>query len=233
MIRFGWLKSIGGPGSAGFFLVVAAVALILVAVSRRTRRTGQRLLLLLGALYFLLSLPIVGRLITDDTRPFDAARAPELGAIEDIFVFDGDSYKARAALTADLERSMKVRSVWILGYANLRDALVAAGVTDGHLRWGYTDGDTTYGQVVRMRKLMDHYKIQRAVAVTSRIQATRIRRLIEQFGLGAVVVASPVDLEPRDRGAWRLVPSLSGLRLSRDALYERGALLYYRWKGWI
>ena len=233
MLGFSWLKSIGGPGSAGFFLVIAAIALVLVAASRRTRRAGRLLLLLLGAVYFFLSLPVVGDLIADDTRPFDATRAAELGPIEDIFVFDGDSYESRAALTADLDRAMKIRNVWILGYVTLRDALVAAGVTDGHLRWGYTDDSTTYGQVVRMRKLMEHYKIARAVAVTSRIQATRIRGLIEQAGLDAVVVASPMDHESGTAGAWRFVPSRAGLALSRDALYERAALLYYRWKGRI
>ena len=233
MIPFSWLKSIGGPGSAGFFLAVAAVALVLVAASRRTRRAGRRLLLLLGAVYLFLSLPIVGDLIADDTPPYDATRAAELGPIEDIFVFDGDSYESRAALTADLDRSMKIRNVWILGYVTLRDALVAAGVTDGHLRWGYTEGNTTYGQVVRMRKLMEHYRIARAVAVTSRIQAARIRRLIEHSGLNAVVVGAPTNSEPAMSGAWRFVPSRAGLALSRDGLYERAALLYYRWEGRI
>ena len=233
MIPFAWLKSIGGPGSAGFFLVVAAVALVLVVASRRTRRAGRLVLLLLCAVYVFLSLPIVGDLIADDTRPFDATRAAELGPIEDIFVFDGDSYESRAALTADLDRSMKIRNVWILGYITLRDALAAAGVTDGHLRWGYTEDSTTYGQVVRMRKVMEHYKIARAVAVTSRIQATRIRLLIERSGLDAVVVASRMNFEPGASGSWRFVPSLGGLALSRDALYERAAVLYYRWKGRI
>jgi len=230
VIRFSWLKSIGGPGSAGFFLVVAAIAVVLTVASRRTRRAGRLLLLVLGAVYVCLSLPVVGDLIADDTRPFDVTRAAELGPIEDIFVFDGDSYESRAALTAELDRSMKIRNVWILGYITLRDALAAAGVTDGHLRWGYTDDATTYGQVVRMRKVMEHYKIARAVAVTSRLQATRIRRLIEQSGLDVVVVASPMNHESGTTGAWKFVPSRAGLALSRDALYERAALLYYRWK---
>jgi hypothetical protein len=231
--RFWLIKAVGGPGSAGFFLAVAAIALILIAVSRRTRRSGLRLLVLLGVVYLFLSLPVVGEFMAGGTRVFDVSRMAELSGIEDVFVFDGDSYESRAALAGDLDRSMKIRNVWILGYIQLRDALVDGGVADGHLRWGYTEGDTTYGQVVRMRKLMEHYKIPRAAAVTSRVQATRVRQLIERSGVNAVVVASAMNLEPNATGLWRFVPSRAALALSRDGLYERAALLYYRWNDWI
>lgn len=231
-MRFSWLKAIGGPGSLGFFLLVAAIALLLVAVSRRTRRAGRRLLLVLGVTYFFLSLPVVATLIAGDAPPIDISQGAAPGPIGDVFVFDGDSYESRAAVTASLDRSGTVRTVWILGFDELRDALLAAGVTDAHLRWGYIDEPTTYGQVVRMKELMERHKIPRAAAVVSRIQASRVAGLIRRAGLNATVVAAPMNREPAAAGAWILVPSRAAIELSRDGLYERVARIYYRWQGW-
>jgi len=51
--------------------------------------------------------------------------------------------------------------------------------------------------------------------------------------MNVVVVPSPVDAEPTNSGAKRWLPSLAGLRLSRDGLYERIAVAYYRRNGWM
>jgi len=147
-------------------------------------------------------------------------------------VVDGDSYTARAALAAALDRSINPRSVWIVGFGDLHDALVAQGVKQDRLRWAYPEDWTTHGQFEQIRKVMEYYGIARAVVIVSRLQAARAEGLVRQFGLNATVIASPVDSEPPTTGVRRFIPSLAGLTLSRDALYERVAVPYYRWKGW-
>lgn len=200
---------------------------------KKTRRLGRLLLGGLVAVYLILSLPVVSTAIAGHAPASDIAGVATLGPFDDIFLLDGDNYEARAALAATLDRTIKVRWIWILGYGELRDALRASGVSPDRWRWGYSDGDTTQGQVSQIRRLMDHYKSHRAVAIVSRLQAERLEGLVRKQGLNVVVLAAPVDAEPPTHGASRFLPSMAALFHSRDAIYERVALAYYRWKGWV
>jgi hypothetical protein len=69
--------------------------------------------------------------------------------------------------------------------------------------------------------------------IASRLQAARVDALIRTARLPVTLLSSPVDEEPPVSGAARFVPSYIALRMSRDAIYEHAALVYYRWRGWI
>jgi uncharacterized SAM-binding protein YcdF (DUF218 family) len=75
--------------------------------------------------------------------------------------------------------------------------------------------------------------VQRAAIVASRLHTPRVTAIAKQLRMNVVVVPSPVDAEPTNSGAKRWLPSLAGLRLSRDGLYERIAVAYYRRNGWM
>ena len=51
--------------------------------------------------------------------------------------------------------------------------------------------------------------------------------------LDIVVVPAPLTDEPPRSGIRYWLPSLAGLALSQEALYERFALILYRRNGWI
>jgi hypothetical protein len=76
-------------------------------------------------------------------------------------------------------------------------------------------------------------RTERAVIAASRLHAPRVKAVAQQLRLNVLVVPSPVDAEPAVTGLGRWLPSVAGLRLSRESVYERIALAYYRSKGWL
>jgi len=232
MIRFWWLKAIGGPGSLGFFLAVAACALALRRFSR-TRRAGTWMLVALPISYLLLAVPAVANGFAGSAASVHAEPAAEYGHFDEIFVLDGDNYRSRASLTATLAPALQPRRIWVVGGGELRDALVAGGIRSGQWRWAETGARTTYDQMLWIRESIAERHVQRAAIVASRLHAPRVTAIAKQLQMNVVVIPSPVDAEPSMSGVRRWVPSLAGLRLSREGLYERIAVAYYRRNGWM
>jgi hypothetical protein len=56
--------------------------------------------------------------------------------------------------------------------------------------------------------------------------------LTQRARLRAGIAASAIDDEPPVSGPGLWAPTYIALRVSRDALYEHAALVYYRWRGW-
>ncbi|HVG56150.1 MAG TPA: ElyC/SanA/YdcF family protein [Vicinamibacterales bacterium] len=232
MIRFWWLKAIGGPGSLGFFLAATACALAL-RLFPRTRRLGVWLLMAIPVSYLIFSIPAVAHALAGSAAAVHAEPAATYGRQDEIFVLDGDNYRSRAALTARLAPAMQPRTIWVAGGGELRDALVASGIRSGQWRWADTAARTTYDQMLWIQGSMAGRHVQRAAIVASRLHTPRVTAIAKQLRMNVVVVPSPVDAEPTNSGAKRWLPSLAGLRLSRDGLYERIAVAYYRRNGWM
>jgi hypothetical protein len=57
--------------------------------------------------------------------------------------------------------------------------------------------------------------------------------LIRSRNCPVALLPSAVDAEPPTAGTDRFVPSYLALRLSRDAIYEHAALVYYRSRRFI
>ena len=229
MVRFSLLKAIGGPGSLGFLIVGVGIGVVL-CLWQRTRRYGMRAVVALAGVYLVLSVPAVALTLG---ASFAAGPVQTPGPITDLFVLDGDNYRSRAELAGELYAAASNPTVWVVGGTELRGALFEHGVSRDRWRWAKLPDRTTIGQIAQVKELMEEHGISRAVVITSRVQAARVEALLRQQGLDIPVMASPLDQEPASTGFRRWIPSLTALNLSRDAIYERVALAYYRWKGWI
>jgi len=236
------IKSIGGPGSVGFFLFSAGIGLALM-IPRRTRRWGRLLVVLVTVCYLVLSIPAASHSLAALAGSADYQAASITGALDNLFVLEGDNNTARAILAAKVAAETRPKKVWALGGKMLRDALIAAGypaslLPDVEGRPGDSpawngSARTTREQMLLVGRLMQETSNKRAAVIVSRLQATRTRGLADRLGLDVVVIPTPVDNEPPASGARRWLPSFSALVLSRDALYEVLALAYYRRNGWI
>jgi len=231
MIRFWLLKAIGGPGSLRFLFLGTGLAVSLLAF-RRTRRTGRWMLRSFLLMYFVLSLPAVARFVAGPAARTQSRPAAEYGRLDDLFVIDGDNYQSRAALAAVVARTASPRTVWVVGGGELRDAMLAHGIDKDVWRWGGGDAGTTYDQIVWIKKSIATTQSRRAAVIASRVHLPRIIEVARRLQVDLVAIPSPLDNEPPDSGVREWLPSFSGLQLSREGLYERVAVAYYRWKGW-
>lgn len=231
MTRFVLLKAIGGPGSLGFLVCGVVLALVLLRFAR-TRRLGGMVLIALAVGYLALSIPAIALVAGDGVTAVQPGPAPPIEKFGDVFVLDGDNYRARAKRAGELYVEIAPRMVWILGGQDLKSALIDRGIPEERLQWGGLPHLSTHGQMVRIRELMTQHAITRPVVVASRIQTRRVAGLARRQGIDAIVIASRVDDEPATTGVGRWIPSLNALALSREALYEWVALGYYGWKGW-
>ena len=230
MIRW-LLKAIGGPGSMRFLFLGAGLALFFTAF-RRTRHAARWMLSGLLLVYFVLSLPAVARFVAGPAARTRALPAAEYGRLDDLFVIDGDNYVSRAAVAAVVARAASPRIVWVVGGGELRDAMLAHGLDKDLWRWGGGAARTTRDQMLWIQESMASTRSRRAAVIASRVHLPRIVEVARWLQLDVVAIPSPLDSEPPDSGLRAWLPSFSGLRLSRDGLYERVAVAYYRWKGW-
>jgi uncharacterized SAM-binding protein YcdF (DUF218 family) len=236
------IKSIGGPGSFGFFLFSAVIGLALM-IPKRTRRLGRLLVVLLTVCYLTLSIPAVSHSLAAQAGSPDYEAASITGGLDDLFVLEGDNNTARAVVASKVAAATKPRKLWVLGGKFLRDELIATGypaslVPDVDGRPGNSpawnaSARTTREQMLLVGRLMQETGGKRAAVIVSRLQAMRTRGLAQRLGLDVLVIPAPVDHEPPISGTPRWMPSFAGLLLSRDALYEMLALAYYRRNGWI
>jgi uncharacterized SAM-binding protein YcdF (DUF218 family) len=225
------LKTIGGPGSLGFLVVGAAVGSLLL-YWKRTRRLGRALLLMLAGIYLILSLPVVAQLLAGPGTE-RAAPLSSYGKLGEIFVIDGDNYRSRAVTTAELAAVAKPDVVWFLGGVDLGYELLANGLPPKLWRRTGSAARTTRDQILWIKGSIDRTRAEPAAVVASRLQAPRVLALARHEQLNVLVIPAPLDDEPPASGFRFWLPSLSGLANSREALYERLAVLYYRRNGWI
>jgi uncharacterized SAM-binding protein YcdF (DUF218 family) len=225
------LKAIGIPGSFGFLYFGLAVGILLV-VWKRTRRLGRAMLIALAGGYLVLSVPAVAHSIagpgTEPAAPFST-----YGSLDEVYVIDGDNYRGRAFTAAQLAATAKPHTVWFLGGIDLGYALLASGVPPQLWKQAPSPARTTQTQVIWIKRSIARTRARRPAIVTSRLQAPRVLALARHEQLDIVIVPAPLTDEPPRSGVRLWLPSRAGLALSREALYERLAMILYRRNGWI
>lgn len=227
------LKPIDAPGSIPFLLIGIAAGLIVTFVWPRNRRLGGAWLVILAALYVLLSLPIVAKLISGSLPVVNSSKASSLGPLDTLVIFDGDNRRGRVAAAHDVFAGSAPREIWVLGLQAdwIRDALPRAGLPAALVR---TDFETTTTRLQLDWVASRHGRApdERMAMIASRLQVPRIASMAASLGVDIPIVAAPVDIEPPTTGLSLFVPTYLALRVSRDALYEHAAFRYYRSRGW-
>ena len=225
-------KAIGGPGSLGFLVAGSLLGLALVRWWPRGRALGRLWITTLYLAYVILALPPVARQIAAPFADELAGRRRVQAAFDAVIVFDGDNRRGRVQETARLWRASHQATVIVSGEPWLERPLREAGIPGDRLV-REKDSRTTRDQVAYVRAYAARHPDARIAVVASRLQIPRIAGLIHGAALTVTLYGAPVDKELNGKGVWRYLPSYAALRISRDALYERIALVYYRWKGWI
>ena len=221
------IKDIGGPGSRGFFAVLACAGLLLWFAWPRYRRVWRYWLLTLLTSYLLLSIPLVANSIADLLPVIGASELQFPRSLDVLVVLDGDNMDGRAREAGRVYSMTAPATVWILGGGDLVEHVISAGVPPQKISVDVRD-PTTRDQMATVGRLFAEKPTATLALIASRLQMPRIARFARTIGLKAVLLPSPVDTEPARSGLQLLVPSLAALRVSRDALYEHAALAYYR-----
>jgi hypothetical protein len=226
------LKPIDAPGSIAFLVLCVLFSLVLAFVWPRSRRVARVWLLGVAGCYLVLALPLTAHaiaaalpaVVADDVAPDERLDA--------LIVFDGDNRRGRVRRAAAAFAATRPDAVWILGEQWMLDELPNEGVPAGVI---HQDAGTlnTREQMSWVARYTAEHPDARLALVASRLQMPRVAALRATARLDVSLLPSPVDDEPAAAGAGLIVPTYLALRVSRDAIYEHLALVYYRQKGWI
>jgi len=225
------LKFFAVPGSLSFLAFCLVFGLGLIYIWPR-RRLGRMFLLGVGIVYVVLALPVVANAIADRLPRYQSSETEPVGTLDALVVFDGDNRRGRVRAAAEAYKATPARRVVVLGGVWMIDPIAEAGVPRDRITW---DGSTptTRDQIAWVKRLSGNIPEGRIAVVASRLQMPRIALLIEASRVPAVLIASPVDTEPPVAGWQTFLPTYTALRVSRDAIYEKVALAYYQWRGWL
>ena len=224
-------KFIGGPGSLGFLAVSCFVGLLLSYVLPRWRAVGRAWLLGTLLVYIVLGFPVVAGSIASSLPRVPATNLATVSKLDELIVLGGDNENGRVAETLDVWRALKPEVVLVLGAALLGRRLEDAGIPRDRIRLN-DEPATTRAQ---MESIAAELRVRpvRAGLVASRLQMPRVVELARTFEVNLLFLPSELDHEVSISGGSSLIPSYGALEISRDALYERAALSYYRSRGWI
>jgi uncharacterized SAM-binding protein YcdF (DUF218 family) len=225
-----FLKSVGGPGTWSFLGWCSVAGAFLGLVWPRHSRLTLTWFLVLGVSYLLMALPVVANPLADSLSPLKPVDAADLKPLDTLVVLDGDNRWGRLRVAVQINAAAAPREVWVLGNAWLLDPLLQSGVPWAKIKHD-ADAPTTRDQIAQLRALV-RQRPGRTAVVVSRLQLPRVARAVKAAGLGVTLVPSPIDDEPPRTGPALFEPTYIALRVSRDALYERAALLWYTWRGW-
>lgn len=222
------------PGTGAFLLVGLAIGAGGLFVRPLLWRRAVVWFGILGVLYLALSLPWTARVLPQVFccyRPV-AAAADALGATA-VVTFDGDHVYERIRETSRLYALLRPRFVIVSGEADLRDAILQAGVPRNRLLWEHSSTNTRE-QALGVRSIAKVYGIERVVLVASPIHMARARRACEAVGLRVVPsVTDAPHLDLPARGVGSLRPRRAALWFSSETVYEYLALAYYWARGWF
>jgi uncharacterized SAM-binding protein YcdF (DUF218 family) len=244
-------KMIGGPGSLGFLAAGTIAGVVLLRFVPRGQTFARAWLALLCAAYLIMALPPVALAIAAplaDEQPVGSGLSrtiPPVGSglsrttgtaldtgIDTLVVFDGDNHWGRVQEAARLWHAAHPTTVIASGGPWLEEHLRDAGIPADHLVLEQASR-TTRDQVDYVRTYAAGHANTRIAVIASRLQLPRVAALFDRARLMVSLFGAPVDREVVTDGVRRYVPEYAALRISRDALYERIALVYYEWRGWI
>jgi uncharacterized SAM-binding protein YcdF (DUF218 family) len=233
-------KMIGGPGSLGFLAAGTIAGVVLLRFVPRGQTFARAWLALLCAAYLIMALPPVALAIAAplaDEQPVGSGLSRTTGTaldtgIDTLVVFDGDNHWGRVQEAARLWHAAHPTTVIASGGPWLEEHLRDAGIPADHLVLEQASR-TTRDQVDYVRTYAAGHPDIHIAVIASRLQLPRVAALFDRARLRVSLFGAPVDREVVTDGVRRYVPEYAALRISRDALYERIALVYYEWRGWI
>ena len=213
-----------------FLALGCTIGLCLGAAGPRFRRIGHFWLLALYLGYVVGGIPIVAHAIAD-RLPALAATVDVSPQLHTVIVLGGDNPVGRLRQAQRVLSMLSSPAVIVAGDEWIVEQLVETGVPRERITT--EDGArTTREQIVGLAPVIGSGPAH-AVIVASRLQMPRVAALLRAQQLEAVLASASVDIEP-PRSGWRaLLPRYAGLRITRDALYEHVALMYYSRQGWI
>ena len=194
----------------------------------RNRRLAFSWLSALTAGYIVLALPLTAKAISNRLPEFHSAVISK--PVDTVVVLDGDNRRGRVLEAAKVDVAAAPNRVWVLGNDWMVEPLIQTGVAPARI--SHDESATTRDQMAWIKQLLERQN-GRTVVIASRLQAPRIAALASTNHLALSVIASPIDTEPPTAGIGLVWPTYVALRVSRDAIYEHAALVYYRWRGWI
>ena len=232
MSPIGIAKIIGGPGSLGFFAVSCFVGVLLSYGWPKRPIVGRAWLLGTSLVYIVLGFPVVAHSIVNSLPPVTAANLATVGKLDELIVLGGDNEDGRVAEALDVWQALKPDAILLLGDARLARRLEGAGIPAARIQQNDAPA-TTRAQMEWVAAELRARPVHEGALVASRLQMPRVIAVAQMYGLHLLFFASALDHDPPMSGVWSLIPSYGALQLSRDALYERAALGYYRSRGWI
>ena len=225
-------KAIGVPGSLGFLVLSCVVGFVLLFVSRKAATVGRAWLLGTLLLYIVLGFPPVAQTIIDGLPAAPPADLSKVGRLDELIVLGGDNEDGRVGEALDAWRTLKPAVVVVLADAGLAQRLTDAGVPATRIDQDNAAA-TTRAQMDRIATELRARPVGAAGLIASRLQMPRVIALARTYELRLLFLPSPLDHNLATSGIWSVIPSYRALEVSRDALYERIALSYYRSRGWI
>jgi uncharacterized SAM-binding protein YcdF (DUF218 family) len=245
------------PGTPVFFFLVATIGTLLLYRKKHGGRAGRAVLTALVISYWILSTPILAVPIINAL----SAGAPPLqtsadarGATAIVVLGAGmDTYRSRGASMQAANREHSLRALETVRVYNLlnRPWVIATGglapeqISEAaHMAGSLTSLGVPADRIVeedQSRNTHDHALLvppilaSRGVAqfvlVTSQQHMPRALRAFRAVGLDPVP-SSPEFYVGRGRPLERFLPSGSALEASAAMMYDLGAMVYYRLRGW-
>lgn len=226
------LKSIGGPGSIRLLILIVAVGVLFHYWKPSCRRIVRRGIAIAVVAYGVMALPVVATMIANQLPLVVTSALTSLGRLDALLIIDGDNRLGRARTSAAIVVEHSPTRVLLFGDEAMRDLLVEAGIPENRIELDES-GSNTRLQVAAVTRLYAARPLKTAL-VASRLQMPRIASLVREHPFDVLLISSPADREPPTGGGLsQFLPRLGALNLTRDAIYEHVALMYYRWRGWI
>jgi hypothetical protein len=225
-------KFIGGPGSIGFFVCACAFGVLLMYVWPKGAVLGRAWLVMTCLAYVILGFPLVAHAIAESLPPPPSSGASTFRRLDELIVLAGDNEDGRVAKTFEAWHSLKPEVVLLLGDEMFAQRVAEAGIPVSRIR--RNDASlTTRAQMEWIAAELQRHPVDAAALIASRLQMPRVFELARTYRLQLILLPSPLDHDCAPEGLRSLIPSYGALEVSRDALYERAALTYYRSRGWI
>jgi uncharacterized SAM-binding protein YcdF (DUF218 family) len=231
-VRF-LLKTLFVPGTRAFLVLVLAVNAPLL-LWRPSRRWSAIAIGITFGIYAILAMPLVADTIA---APLLATPAPDSrGLTRDpaaaLVMLAGDNTDGRVKQTLDVFRRIDPALVILSGFDYWSGLALQESVPAGRLIV-LTQSRTTREQALDLQPVLAAHAVRRVYLVASGLQTRRALATFDALHVHVIPIPSPLDYIVRRAGAWRVLPQRAALHLSSDAIYEYGALLYYRWQRWL
>jgi uncharacterized SAM-binding protein YcdF (DUF218 family) len=247
------------PGSMEFLIAGTVLASLLLSTPyQRLRSWGRALVIVLGASYLLMSVPLVADgLVAVSAAGFLPVQASDVQGAGAVVILDGgarqqvvDDQAIALPAPATIFRAFEAVRVyrllphdaWVVvtagGYgAAARQDLEGAALHDQLVRGGIPAGrivvDTTSRNTVEharfLRGWIEQQHVSRFVLVTSATHVRRARMTLQAVGLDPIVSPAPMRSDSRRSRFW---PEAGSIEISRQAIYDFLGLAYYMARGW-